>query len=179
MSTLNISFVPHIQILRGRASPKRASDTGGHEQSYDFNAQNLSSMLTDILIASTGDAPEILSAASGSWPRLQFNSLDNMALAGLWSALGGTGAVDFEGEKYLLAHTEERWVFEFPQDFVQGLSAVQSGAVAEVAMSWVKHDELVHMGADGPGVEPVVEAMSGFARQAIGQGKSLLLFMCL
>jgi hypothetical protein len=153
--------------------------TVSRKQSYDFHAQNQSSMLTDILIASIDDAPEILSAASGDWPRLQFNSLDNMALAGLWSALGGTTQADFEGEKYLLAHTQEQWVFEFPQDFVNRLSAVQPGAVAEVAMSWAKHDELVHMGADGPGVEPVVEAMSEFARQAIGQGKSLLLFMCL
>lgn len=151
----------------------------GHKQSYDFNAQNLSSMLTDILIASTGDAPEILSAAPGGWPRLQFNSLDNMALAGLWAALSGTTQADFEGEKYLLAHTQERWVFEFPQDFVSKLSALQPGAVAEIAMSWAKHEELVHMGADGPSIEPVVEAMSGFARQAIGQGKSLLLFMSL
>lgn len=136
-------------------------------------------MLTDILIASTGDAPEILSATPGSWPRLQFNSLDNMALAGLWSALGGASHADFESEKYLLAYTQERWVFEIPQDFVRRLSAVQPGAAAKVAMSWAKHEELVHMGADGPGVEPVVEAMSGFARQAIDQGKSLLLFMCL
>jgi len=136
-------------------------------------------MLTDILIASTGDAPEILSAAPGSWPRLQFNSLDNMALAGLWSALGGASHADFEGEKYLLAYTQERWVFEIPQDFVRRLSVVQPGNAAEVAMSWAKHEELVHMGADGPGIEPVVEAMSGFARQAIDQGKSLLLFMCL
>lgn len=151
----------------------------GHEQSHNFNAQKLSSMLTDILIASTGDAPEILSAASGGWPCLQFNSLDNMALAGLWSALGGTSQADFEGEKYLPARTQERWVFKFPQDFVHRLSIVQPGAAAEVAMAWAKHEELVHMGADGPGIEPIVEAMSGFARQAIDQGKSLLLFMCL
>jgi hypothetical protein len=136
-------------------------------------------MLTHILIASTGDAPEILSAAPGGWARLQFKSLDNMALAGLWAALGGTSQADFEGEKYLLAHTQERWVFELPQDFVRRLSAVQPGAAAEVAMTWARHEELVHMGADGPSIEPVVQAMSGFARQAIGQGKSLLLFMCL
>ncbi len=151
----------------------------GHKESYGFNARNLSSMLTDILIASTGDAPEILSTAPGGWPRLQFNSLDNMALAGLWSALGGTSQADFEGEKYLLVHTQDRWVFEFPQDFVHRLSAVQPGGAVEVAMSWAKHDELMHMGADGPSVEPVVEAISEFARQAIGQGKSLLLFMWL
>jgi len=102
-----------------------------------------------------------------------------MALAGLWSALGGTTEADFEGEKYLLAHTHERWVFEFPQDFVHRLAALQPGAALEVATSWAKHEELAHMGADGPGIEPIVAAMSGFARQAIGQGKSLLLFMCL
>lgn len=110
---------------------------------------------------------------------LPANSLDNMALAGLWSALGGTTEADLEGEKHLLAHTQERWVFELPQDFVHRLAALQSDATAEVAMSWAKHEELAHMGADGPGIEPVVEAMSGFARQAIGQGKSLLLFMCI
>jgi hypothetical protein len=136
-------------------------------------------MLTDILIASTDDVPEILSAATGGWPRLQFNSLDNMALAGLWTALGGASAGDFEGEKHLLAHTQERWVFEFPQDLLRRLSALQPGNITEIAASWANHDELVHMGADGPTIEPVVEAMSGFARQAIGQGKSLLLFMCL
>lgn len=137
-------------------------------------------MLTDILIASTGDVPEILSSAAiGGWPRLQFKSLDNMALAGLWAALGGTTEQDFEGEKHLLAHTEERWVFEFPEDFVRRLSAVQPGAIREIAASWAKHGELVYMGADGPTVEPVVEAMIGFAQQAIEQRKSLLLFMCL
>lgn len=61
-----------------------ATAAAGQKQSYDFKTQNLSSMLTDILIASTGDAPEILSDAPGGWARLQFNSLDNMALAGLW-----------------------------------------------------------------------------------------------
>lgn len=56
---------------------------------------------------------------------------------------------------------------------------MQPGAAAQVAMTWAKHEELVHMGADGPSIEPGVEAMSGFARQAMDQGKSLLLFMCL
>ena len=66
---------------------------------------------------------------------MQFNSLDNMALVGLWSSLGGASQADFEGEKYLLAYTQKRWVFEVPQDFVRRLSAVQPGAAAEVAMS--------------------------------------------
>lgn len=136
-------------------------------------------MLTDILIASTDEVPEVLSAAVGDWPRLQFNSLDNMAIAGLWTALGATDAEDFEGEKHLIAHTQERWVFEFPQDLVLRLSTVQPAAIAEIAATWANHDELVHMGADGPSIEPVVEALSGFALQAIHQEKSLLLLMCL
>lgn len=137
-------------------------------------------MLTDILIASTSDAPEILSATPGSWPRLQFNSLDNMALAGLWAALGATAeAADFEGEKHLLAHTPERWVFEFPQDFVHRLSELHPARIKDVAAVWATHDELAQMGSSGPAIEPVVEAISGFARQATGENKSLLLFMSL
>lgn len=137
-------------------------------------------MLTDILIASTDDAPQILSATPGSWPRLQFNSLDNMALAGLWAALGATAeARDFEGEKHLLAHTPEQWVFEFPQDFVRRLSALQPADIKNVAAVWATHDELARMGASGPAIEPVVDAVSGFARQAVGESKSLLLFMSL
>jgi hypothetical protein len=137
-------------------------------------------MLTDILIASTNDAPEILSATPGNWPRLQFNSLDNMALAGLWAALGATAeAADFEGEKHLLAHKPERWVFEFPQDFVHRLSALQPAGIEDLAAVWATHDELAQMGASGPAIEPIVEAISGFARQATGENKSLLLFMSL
>lgn len=137
-------------------------------------------MLTDILIASTDDAPQILSATPGSWPRLQFNSLDNVALAGLWTALGATAeATDFEGEKHLLAHTPEQWVFEFPSDFVRRLSALQPADIKNVAALWATHDEIARMGASGPAIEPVVEAVSGFARQAKGENKSLLLFMSL
>ncbi|SDZ39296.1 hypothetical protein SAMN05518854_105455 [Variovorax sp. YR266] len=137
-------------------------------------------MLTDILIASTDDAPQILSTTPGSWPRLQFNSLDNVALAGLWAALGATAeAVDFEGEKHLLAHTPEQWVFEFPQDFVRRLCALQPAGIKDVAAAWATHDEIARMGASGPAIEPVVEAVRGFARQATGENKSLLLFMSL
>jgi hypothetical protein len=137
-------------------------------------------MLTDILIASPDDAPQILSAAPGSWPRLQFNSLDNVALAGLWAALGATAeAADFEGEKHLLAHTPEQWVFEFPQDFVRRLSTLQPAGIKDVAAAWATHDEIARMGASGPAIEPVVDAVSGFARQATGENKSLLLFMSL
>lgn len=137
-------------------------------------------MLTDILIASTDDAPRIVSATPDNWPRLQFNSLDNVALAGLWSALGAAAeAVDFEGERHLLAHTQEQWVFEFPQDFVRRLCALQPAGIKDVAAAWATHDEIARMGASGPAIEPIVDAVRGFALQATGENKSLLLFMSL
>ena len=103
-----------------------------------------------------------------------------MALAGLWTALGAQGeASAFEGTAHLLSNTEERWVFEFPHDFSRRLCLLQPNEVKDVAARWATHEELVHMGASGPDVEPIVAAMSEQARAALGQGKGLLLFMCL
>ncbi|AUA59072.1 Uncharacterised protein [Achromobacter spanius] len=136
-------------------------------------------MLTDILVASTEDIPAILSGESANWPILKFKALDNMVLAGLWSALGGTTATEFEGEKHPRAHTQERWVFEFPEDFVRRLSTAQSEAIPGISAVWAQHDEMVHMGADGPAIEPVVEALTKFAREATSQGKRLFLSMSL
>lgn len=136
-------------------------------------------VLTDILNAARADANEVLADTRGKWPRLRFNSLDNMALAGLWSALGAADASAFEGEAHLIAHTSERWVFEFPQDFVHRLSDLKPGNVGEVAAAWATHEELMHIGADGPAVEPVVNSICAFARQAAGDEKSMLLLMTL
>ncbi len=139
-------------------------------------------MLTDILIASPGDAPGILSAAHGvEWPRLQFNSLDNTALAGLWAALGASPAEarDLEGERHLLAHTEGEWVFELPPDFVHRLAALPAQGIAGIAIAWAAHEEIAQIGASGPDLEPIVDALRGFAQQAIQAHKGLLLSMSL
>ncbi len=137
-------------------------------------------MITDILIATPGDAPAILSGQTGAWPRLEFRSLDNMALAGLWAALGAQGeASAFEGTAHLLLNTDARWIFEFPDDFARRLSLLQPNEVKDVAARWATHEELVHMGASGPVVEPIVAAVSDQARAALGQGKGLLLLMSL
>jgi hypothetical protein len=136
-------------------------------------------MLTDILIASRADANQILTDAPGGWPRLEFRSLDNVALAGLWSALGAPDAATFEGEANLVAHTSDKWVFEFPLDFVRRLSALQSGSIEEIAAAWATHDELVHMAVDGPAVEPVVKEICAFARRATRDEMGLMLLMSL
>lgn len=103
-----------------------------------------------------------------------------MALAGLWAALGGEDKVaDFEGEKHLLAHTDSSWVFEFPRDFIEKLAIVQLTSISEIAARWATHDELVHMGASGAAVEPIVAALQEFANKALSQDKTMLLFMAL
>lgn len=139
-------------------------------------------MLTNILIALPDEAGQILSASgAGAWPRLEFNDLDNDALSGLWAALGAntdeTSAL--QGDKHLLVHTKEAWVFAFPSDFVRRLSALQQGDQSTVAEAWARHEELVRMGASGADVQPVIDALCGFARRADAEHKGLLLFMAL
>ncbi len=66
----------------------------------------------------------------------------------------GTTATNLKA-KSTFVRTRKTMVFEFPEDFVRRLSAAQPEAIPG-RLSGPKHDEMVHMGADGPAIEAVV-----------------------
>jgi hypothetical protein len=140
-------------------------------------------MLTNIYIASPSDAESIgANPASPQWPRLEFNGLDNAALAALLAALGNSEeAKNLEGEEYLVffAGKGGPWVFHLPEVLRNLLSKLQHQEVEAVAEKWVKQEELAFNNLSASDVTPLIETLRDFAKQALNSHQQLMLWMSL
>jgi hypothetical protein len=139
-------------------------------------------MLTDLVIGSSSDAERF--AEPGSHLRethLQLKGLDNVKLGALLAALGYVEEGEaLEGERYLLKIVSDSgpWIFGLPDSLRDGLAGLGANA-SLIAAKWLEHGEMKFEEWTISDVSAVLEMLSGLAKAAREQGKSLLLWMCL
>jgi hypothetical protein len=87
-------------------------------------------VLTDLILAQPGDAPEISEAnpSSPRWPRIDVKGIDQINLSTLWALLRG-GAFDASDVgKFICVHEESDegpWVYVVPDDLVVRLAGLR------------------------------------------------------
>lgn len=140
-------------------------------------------MITNILLVKREDSNGILSK-NNLWnevEKLEFNGLDNSALAGLIFACGFEDeAQKFEGEDYLVEFEDGGpWVFEFPEMFVKKLKSISDSEVETIAIAWASSEQLSYMNVSGSDISPVLASIVEFTKNAHTECKKLILWQSL
>ena len=140
-------------------------------------------MLTNIYAALPSDAESInKDPVSNQWPRLEFNGLDNAALAALLFALGeNDNGKALEGEDCLVFSDDKSgpWIFHLPESLRNIMSDLNENEVTPLAERWVKQEELAFNKLSASDVLPIIETLRDFSIKALKDNQQLMLWMCL
>jgi len=73
------------------------------------------------------------------------------------------------------------WVFEVPPDLVQRLASLAPHQLAEASVKWAATDEFSPRYSKWPteAVQQVLSNLTALCKQAVGDGKAVLMWMCL
>jgi hypothetical protein len=139
-------------------------------------------VLTDIIVARSADAEAILETElpSASYPGFDAKGLDEAHLAALLGVLGDGDAGDDWAdslEPLAQADAEGPWLFELPGELVTQLARLPDGEHGRVAAAWGKTDECGEWAPEL--VQPMLEGLVKYARQATDEGKQLLMWISL
>ena len=138
------------------------------------------SILTDFIIADPAEVGEPTQETQARWgrsfPRLEFNGLDNNILAALWRAMDSTkDGLSLDRADTLVWPASSPLVIRLPDDFTQSLANVSAADVRAVATRWAAEEGMDVEGVTVEAAEYVLPQLGDFARRAQSAGKPLLL----
>jgi hypothetical protein len=144
-------------------------------------------VLTDFVVASVSDAQRV--GESSSCPSRDFDGLDakgidTVKLGSLYSVLTGEPTdPGLSGRCTLLfmASDEGPWVMQVPEDLVKLLAELAPKELGSVAAAWAQTEEFSPAYENWPVtlVQEVLEGIAELCRQAVAEGKAVLMWMCL
>ena len=143
------------------------------------------SFFTDFIIADPSDAPQVALAIEaegtpvGAWSGFSVNSVNDLDLANLYALLrdgpGARGAMALAEEFTDLHRAEEGPSVQLvPPAFVGLLAALPDERRLPVAALWSEADEFGRL-TDPADLKELIGQLCELARQAAGEGKSMLL----
>ncbi len=143
-------------------------------------------VLTDFVVADLSDAKRV---CDSSCPSKEFAGVDakgvsTVMLGKLFAILTKT---DFDpsfigGEELLSEGGDDGpWVFRVPDSLVQQVSTLDEGQRGAVATEWAKTEEFSPKYGNWPAdaVSAVLEEFAKLCRQAVNEGKSVMMWLCL
>ena len=138
-------------------------------------------MITDFFVAERSDAAAIAANPSAFRPALCVKRLDNTVLADLWAAISSSAeTASLQGEDYLLFNGDGGpWVFELPDDLVNGLAELPDDRLDSVCSGWAAGEEMQYFGISPGDLRRPLGDLRLVAGEAQRANKRLLLMMSL
>jgi hypothetical protein len=138
-------------------------------------------ILADLFVASPHDAPEYEElhadkrALAGRFEVAQHGGFTDLEFRTLWAIVAGE---KFDVGRHMLEDTSPsrngaKWLFRFPEAFVDLLADIDATSLARAAVAWAKTDELQ---CDPGDVEHVVVNLHRLAASARRSGRSMYLW---
>jgi hypothetical protein len=141
-------------------------------------------VLTDFVVTHRRDARRV---CDSKCPSREFNGLDakgidTVKLGELHAVLtGGEYDPSFISESLCDGGEEGPWVFEVPPDLVQRLAGLTPDQLTEAGTKWAAIEVFSPRYDNWPTerVRQVLGDLAALCRRAAGEGKSVLMWMCL
>jgi hypothetical protein len=139
--------------------------------------------LTDFVVADRGDARRICDSHNPSqeFGGLDAKGIDTVKLGELHALLRGGEFDPAIHETICDGGAEGPWVFEVPPDLVQRLAGLTPAELEEVGRKWATAEVFSPRYDNWPAerVQQQLGDLAALCRQAAGEGKSVLMWMCL
>jgi hypothetical protein len=141
-------------------------------------------VLTDFVVIDRRDAPLV---CASTCPSREFNGLDakgidTVKLGKLYAILvGGKYDPSFISEPLCDGGDEGPWVFEVPPDLMQQLADLTPRQLTEAGRKWAAVEEFSPRYDNWPAerVQQVLGDLAALCKRAVGEGKAVLMWMCL
>jgi hypothetical protein len=141
-------------------------------------------VLTDFVIADRLDAQRVCDSLcpSQDFPGLDAKGIDTVMLGTLHAILtGGEYDASFISDTLCSGGDDGPWVFEVPPDLVQRLAKLDATELASAGKQWAATEEFSPKYGNWPveAVQQVLKELATLSKQAGGEGKAILMWMCL
>jgi hypothetical protein len=142
-------------------------------------------VLTDFVVADRNDAQRVCDSdcPSQEFAGLDAKGIDAVKLGALHAILTG-GELDpsFMADGSVCSRGEDGpWVFEVPADLVQRLARLNARQLRAVGAKWAATEEFSPRYENWPAeaVQQVLADLARLCKQAVGEGKAVLMWLCL
>ena len=141
-------------------------------------------VLTDFVVADRTDAQRVCDSdcPSRDFAGLDAKGIDPVKLGTLHAVLAGG---DFDpsslGDMLCSGGEDGPWVSEVPPDLVRRLAALTPRQLAAAGKKWAATEEFSPKCDDWPAeaVQQVLSDLAALCKRAVGEGKAVLMWMCL
>jgi hypothetical protein len=141
-------------------------------------------VLTDFVVADRADAQRVCDSdcPSQDFAGLDAKGIDTVKLSTLHAILtGGEFDASFMGDTLCSGGEDGPWVFEVPADLAQRLAKLGARQLRSVGAEWDATEEFSPKYDNWPAeaVQQVLRDLAALRRRAAGEGKAVLMWMCL
>jgi len=147
-------------------------------------------VLTDFVAADSSEVERVGKSLNPSedFSGLDAKGMDGIKLGGLYCILTGTTytidfVADFMGERSIVYQESEEgpWVHLVPHDLTARVARLSPTDISQVAVRWSKTEEFDPKYFEWPpdAVKQFLVDFAALARQAVSEGKSVLMWVCL
>ncbi len=142
-------------------------------------------VLTDFVVCDGADARRVCDSAcpSQEFAGLDAKGIDTVKLGALHAVFtGGECDPSFMANECLCSGGDDGpWVFQVPPDLVAMLANLTDSQLASVGDKWAASDEFSPRYDNWPeeAVHQMLSDLAGLCKQAVGEGKAVLMWMCL
>jgi hypothetical protein len=141
-------------------------------------------LITDFVVASDSEAKAIGQSErpADKWPTFEARRVETIKLAYLYCvATGSRYSDEIAGSFSFVGGDQEEgpWVFQFPTSVLQIIAGIEDTKVSSIAEKWILTEEFQRDKWTVEGAADFIEQLRNLARQAVKNGLSLFLWVCL